>query len=568
MKSVKEIELFPKPGKKYWKNCQREWREEFIYFLLVDRFHDSAARNPLAFAERHSGFGSVEQLVKSCGGTLKGITEHLEYIKNLGCTALWLSPVFENNTDVYHGYAIQNYLDVDKRWGTKEDLEALVDAAHELDMRVFLDIVLDHSGDNWFYPDGNDYFYFEGERFPFGGWRYEDRPLPVELRNPELYNRQGQIRNFDAYPETRDGDFCNLKAFRSDNSPEAEYVNDLLINIHCYWIRETDIDGFRLDAVKHMDEIFISRFCSAVREYAYSLGKKNFFFFGELIGPDEISTNYFGPKTAVSFNDKNVYYGLDSVLDFPLYGVLSEVIKGVASPERLIERYSALQRNALSRGEYGEFLVTFVDNHDQVGEDFKHRFGYGAAPEQIIAAVGFLLCAIGMPCIYYGTEQGLDGHGEGDWTIRECMFDPGDRKTNVHNPHSLIYRSIAAIARVRQNSPELKFGRMFIREISADGQHFHLPECEKCTLAFSRILFNDEILVVYNSSVTESKEEYVLIDFELNENKAAMECLYGGLGAIPIKGHNEPSRKMRYVKLVLQPMQFVILKASVPVISD
>src|SRR5690606_18983150 len=138
---------------------------------------------------------------------------HLDYIKNLGCTALWLSPVFENNPHSYHGYAIQNYLEVDKRWGTKDDLETLVDAAHERDMRVFLDIVLDHSGDNWFYAEGNDYFYFQGERFPFGGWRSKNRPLPVELRNPELYNRQGQIRNFDTYPEARDGDFCNLKAF-------------------------------------------------------------------------------------------------------------------------------------------------------------------------------------------------------------------------------------------------------------------------------------------------------------------------------------------------------------------
>ena len=131
MKSIKDISLSPKPGKQYWKNCHREWREEFIYFLLVDRFHDNAQRKPPAYAERHSGFGTKEQLVKSCGGTLRGITHHLDYIKNLGCTALWLSPVFENNPHSYHGYAIQNYLEVDKRWGTKEDLEALVDAAHD-----------------------------------------------------------------------------------------------------------------------------------------------------------------------------------------------------------------------------------------------------------------------------------------------------------------------------------------------------------------------------------------------------------------------------------------------------
>ena len=99
MKSIKDIDLSPKPGKQYWINCHREWREEFIYFLLVDRFHDSAQRSSPTFAHRHSGFGDKEQLVKSCGGTLQGITQHLDYIRNLGCTALWLSPVLENNPE-------------------------------------------------------------------------------------------------------------------------------------------------------------------------------------------------------------------------------------------------------------------------------------------------------------------------------------------------------------------------------------------------------------------------------------------------------------------------------------
>lgn len=560
MMSIKELELTPKPGKRYWKNCHREWREEFIYFLLVDRFHDNAPRSPLSFSERHSGFGTKGQLLESCGGTLRGIREHLDYIEGLGCTALWISPVFENNPASYHGYAIQNYLDVDKRWGTNADLETLVDAAHERDIRVFLDIVLHHSGDNWAYPNNDDYQYFRGQQFPFGAWRSDDRPLPLELRNPELYNRKGQIRQFDDYPETQDGDFCNLKAFRNDDSPEAEYVRYLLVDLHCYWIREFDLDGFRFDAVKHIGVETISRFCSEVREYAYSLGKKNFFLFGELIGSDEISTTYISPQASVSINDKNVYYGLNSVLDFPLFSTLPAVIKGFASPERLIERYAALQRNALNRGEYGEFLVTFVDNHDQVGIEPKHRFGTDASPEQIIAAIGFLLCAIGTPCIYYGTEQGLDGSGDGDWAVRECLFNPDDKKTNLLNPNSRIYQSIAALAAIRKSNPVLKFGRMFIRQISGKGHRFHLPECEECTLAFSRILFKDEILVVFNSSVSHRKEEHVLIDFELNENRTVMDCLYGGLANVPIMGHDEPGRNLRYVELTLEPMQFVILQ--------
>ncbi len=154
--SITEIDLVPIAGKAYW-NTVREWREEFIYFLLIDRFHDDRNRAPVptsARADRADKADSPqmparlgEQLSKFCGGTLRGIFNHLDYIKNLGCTALWLSPIFENNgapnpdSGNYHGYAIQNYLGIDPRFGTKQDLIDLVEAAHSRDMRVFLDVV-------------------------------------------------------------------------------------------------------------------------------------------------------------------------------------------------------------------------------------------------------------------------------------------------------------------------------------------------------------------------------------------------------------------------------------------
>lgn len=559
MKSIKDIDLSPKPGKNYWVNCHREWREEFIYFLLVDRFHDSNKRHTVEFDTRHYGFGDSEQLTKQCGGTIRGILSNLDYIKNLGCTAIWLSPVFKNNPEAYHGYAIENYLEIDERFGTKCDLEDLVEMAHRLDIRVFLDIVLHHSGDNWNYPGGKDYYYYQGMEFPFGKWRYENRPEPIELRNPSLYGRKGQIRNFDDYPETREGDFFNLKAFKNDGSPEAISVQKILTAIHCYWIRELDIDGFRLDAVKHMGEAAISRFSSYVREYAYSLGKRNFFLFGELVGADAMANHYIGPKTLTP-SDHNIYYGLNSVLDFQLYFVLEGVIKGKDSPGKLLDRYEALQKNALNRGESGEFLVTFLDNHDQVGEDFKHRFGYDAEPEQVIAGVAFLLCALGTPCIYYGTEQGLNGCGKGDRYVRECTFNPNDKNTNVLNQQSSIYKAISFIAKFRQESNVLRFGRMFMREISTDGIHFKLPDCEKCTLAFSRILYDQEVLFVYNSSAGDVKQECVLVDCQLNKARKWMKPVYGCSSNIAIQHSEDPANPVCYIHLYLRPMQLMILK--------
>ena len=554
MQSVHEIDLTPKVGKHYWKNCHREWREEFIYFLLVDRFHDDHTRISVETQIRHSGFGQPDQLQKICGGTLNGIINHLDYIHDLGCTALWLSPVFQNNPESYHGYSIENYLEVDKRFGTKEELEELVDKAHALDMRVFLDIILHHSGNNWFYPNGLQYYYYQGTEFPFAGWRYDNRPIPKELRNPNLYNRKGSIRNYDNYPETGDGDFMELKAFRTDDSPEALYVQDMLVQIHCYWMREVDIDGFRLDAVKHMGELAISRFCSHIREYAYKLGKRNFFFFGELVGSEDLYNKYIGPNTSTSIDHKTIYYGLNSVLDFPLYHVLPDVIKGLASPEKLIDRYESLRKSASNRGEYGEFLVTFLDNHDQVGQSTKHRFGNGALPGQIIGGVSFLLCALGTPCIYYGTEQGFDGSAEGDWGVREAMFSLDDTSRNVLDKSSTIYNGISKVAQFRKESACLKFGRMYICKVSTDGIYFHFPNCKECLLAFSRVLYDEEMIMAYNISSTETREEYVTVG---KKRKGDFKFIHGDTGKIVVE--TDADETNHFIRLKLKPMQFVML---------
>jgi glycosidase len=563
LNSINELDLSPKPGKKYWKRFQREWREEFIYFLLIDRFHDDLQRSSVKPDGQQKGFGNKNELKVTCGGTLRGIINHLDYIKDLGCTSLWLSPVFENELTSYHGYAIQNYLSVDRRFGTKEDLEELVDAAHKMDMRVFLDIVLHHAADLWSYPDDREYYYYDGAIFPFGNWRSKDRPVPVELRNPDLFWRKGQIRNFDAYPETRNGDFGTLKAFKNDDSPEALYVQEILTKIHCYWIRETDIDGFRLDAVKHMGEETISRFCSYVREYAYSLGKHNFFLFGELVGPDQMYNQYIGPKTSTLVDDKSIYYGLNSVLDFPLYYVLADVIKGKSTPEKLIDRYESLRVNALQRGEFGEFLVTFIDNHDQIAQTYKQRFGFQATENQIIAGIGFLLCALGAPCIYYGTEQGFNGSGDGDWAVRETMFSLKDKDQNALNKNNTVYKEIAKLAALRKENAPLKFGRMYMRKYSKDGKNFCMPTSEGCLIAFSRILYDEEIVVVFNSSLTLDDDEYIEVDHHINPEGRAFNSIYGP----PEQTHVLKSEldQLHFIRVKLAPTQFAVLSNNASV---
>ncbi|HLG77859.1 MAG TPA: alpha-amylase family glycosyl hydrolase [Ktedonobacteraceae bacterium] len=557
--TVAELDLTPIPGKIYW-NSVREWREEFIYFLLVDRFHDDRKRTPVQTSSRSLSQGTPEQLSTFCGGTLCGIVDHLDYIKNLGCTALWLSPIFENNAGSgnYHGYSIQNYLDIDPRFGTKQDLVDLVQAAHDRNMRVFLDVVINHSGDNWSYPGDYPYYYADGQQFPLGSWRKDDRPVPLELRDSQCYHRKGQIRNWDAYPEFQEGDFFALKDYYNDDDPVGDHVLDILIKAHCYWIREADIDGFRMDAAKHIGALAVSRFCQGVREYASSLDKHDFFLFGELIANDGVIDRYIGPNTSTTIDDKTVYFGLSSVLDFPLYWVLPSVIKGFGSPADLRQRYDALKDHALSRGELGRYFVTFLDNHDQVGQDYKRRFAADAPDAQVIAGIGYILCALGAACIYYGTEQGFAGQGPGDAYIREPLFDLQDQQRTYHNPDCTIYQEIAKIAHISQSNQALRFGRMYFRQVSGDGGTFDFPQSQPCTLAFARVLAYEEVLVAYNTSSTESRRDYVIVDSTLHKPGDTLTFLYGQGQPVIVQKH--PDNSSLFVQLELAPMQFVILQ--------
>jgi len=228
--SIREIDLAPISGKSYFE-AFREWREEFIYFLLVDRFHDGESRAPVRQAARAPGIATPDDFY---GGKIKGITRNLDYIAGLGCTAIWLSPVFGNNPGAYHGYNINNYLDVDPHFGTKQDLIDLVEAAHRRDppMRVVLDVVINHSGDDWAYPGDFPYGYFEDRQFPLGFWRQDDRPIPVELRNDSLYHRRGAISSpggYDTYPENQHGDIATLKDYANDDDARLLYGQEVLV---------------------------------------------------------------------------------------------------------------------------------------------------------------------------------------------------------------------------------------------------------------------------------------------------------------------------------------------------
>jgi alpha-amylase len=207
----------------------------------------------------------------------------------------------------------------------------------------------------------------------------------------------------------------------------------------------------------------------------------------------------------------------------------------------------------LNRGEIGRYLVTFVDNHDAFWQS--GRIAWQAPDEQVIAAVGYLLCSLGTACIYYGTEQGFEGHG-GDNQMREAMFNTATPGVNLLNSDCQIYQEIAKIAAVMRAKQPLRFGRMYFRQISGDGVHFGYPFGTTYTLAFSRLLYGQEILVAYNVS-SSPRTDRVVVDAVIHQPGDTMRFLYGDNGTVQVdQGPNGTC----YVQLTLQGHQFVILE--------
>ncbi len=568
IQSVKKLEfktkakVFPSP---------RDWRDQVIYFLLVDRF-DNNKRNVPAYKPDTANRGrDPEQGGLFQGGNLKGTTRRLDYIKELGCTAVWLSPIFKNRQekdDSYHGYGIQDFLEVDSRFGTVADLQELVKEAHARGMYVIIDIILNHTGDNWAYRGGYPYYYWKDAPAPFdfGFWREadpapgfqeDDAVWPEELQNVDFYKRRGQIKNWWDQEEAVNGDFLSLKELNTKRSD----VLDTLIRVYKYWIGTTNIDGFRIDTVKHMEDTATAIFCNAVREYAKKIGKDNFFIFGEIVGDDMTLQRYIGRNTRFE-NTNERFPSLDAALDFPLYFILEETIKGFLDPSGLRDRYERFKTMYSDHGEAGRYFVTFVDNHDQMSRPYRRFMHNDPYPRQAVLAIGYLLTSQGVPCIYYGTEQGFDGGGNNDSYVRECMFGGNwgaFDTTGVHffNNKNLIYKGIQDIAAIRAQEPALRYGRQYFREISEDGSRFAFPDRGRCTIAFSRILDTDEVLVVINLD-SSPRNDFITVDYNLTPSGSEIvDLLNGGGPAVVSELHGRA-----FVRVNLEGHGMAILKRS------
>jgi glycosidase len=545
-----------------------DWRDQTLYFLLPDRFSDGGeASRPLYNPAEPDRYRTPDQRAwmdagkRFQGGTLRGITSKLDYLKDLGVTALWIGPIWRQRPDLqtYHGYGIQNFLDVDPRFGTRRDLRDLVDAAHQRGLYVLLDIIYNHTGNNWFYDrDGqpwNTVPYRYEPRYDVHSWRgadgkptrelhsVDDGVWPREFQNLDWYTRAGQIQRWDAaswedplHPdvEFRRGDFFDLK----DLDLERGDVLSAICKVYQYWIALSDCDGFRIDTVKHIPWNASQEFCSQIHEYAESIGKDNFWLLGEVTGGEFMAKSY------LEVFGRNI----DAVLDIgEPRRLLTDMVKGFSPPAAFFELFSP--HDVLgSHRDTGRYHVSILDDHDMVGGS-KRRFAAGsqiaARDEQVAHAVGTMLTTLGVPCIYYGTEQAFDGsqdrHDYGiephlsfeDRYVREAMFGAtfGAFNTSgchMFNPDHPTYRRIRAITRVRDRRDNiglaLRRGRQFLREIATEGD-FRLPTGGE-VVGWSRLMFQQDVLTALNTNGAESRSAYITVDHTLHAPGDRMVFMY------------------------------------------
>jgi len=566
------------------------WEDQVLYFLMLDRFSNGKERG---YLDNHGQFvqdgeippyqpGDYENAIQTetgaarwreagahwVGGSLKGLTSKIGYLERLGVTAIWVSPIFKQVSfqDTYHGYGIQNFIDVDPHFGTREDLREMVLTAHEHGIYVILDVILNHSGDVFSYnPDrywtqgpGTGQWYLDPRwdnglyqvagfhdptgqpNLPFNLDELHDHPeawpdgavWPVEFQAPAAYTTKGRINNWDYDPEFREGDFFDLKDIHMGSGSVDDYQPSptlwSLCQVYKYWIAYADIDGFRVDTVKHMDPGATRLFSSVIHEFTQRIGKENFYLIGEITG------GRVRAFTTLDITGLDAALGIDDIPDR-----LEYMVKGFRNPSE----YFDLFRNSLlvhkeSHIWFRNKVVTLFDDHDQVRKgNHKARFCAGdpAWQKLLLNVLALNATTLGIPCVYYGSEQGFDGSGDNDRYIREAMFG-GEfgafrtRDRHFFNENSSAYVEFAKIMAIRKQKIALRRGRQYLREISGDGQNYGLPvllgDRMRSVVPWTRSFDDEELLLAINTDPDNSRSAWIDLDANNYPAGKRLKCLY------------------------------------------
>ena len=468
--------------------------DENFYFVMADRFENGSTENDLGGLpadKMTSGYDPTDRAFYH-GGDLRGITSRLDYIRGLGTTSVWLTPSFKNRavqpadrSAGYHGYWITDFTQIDPHLGTNEDLRTLVREARSRGMKVYFDIITNHTADV-IAPDGEARKpYVTKDQEPYrtaAGAPFDDRDFagredfpeldpatsfpytpvipegsvrkfPEWLNDPTLYHNRGDTTFVGE--DSLYGDFFGL----DDLFTEHPRVVRGMIDIYKTWIKDFGIDGFRIDTMKHVNDEFWQQFGPEVLEFARAQGKSEFFMFGEVFDTTKSFTSHFTTRDR-----------MQAVLDFPFQAAAQDFAANSGTTDRLAEFftdddwYTDADSNAYQ-------LPTFLGNHDmgRIGR-FIQVANAGASDAELLArdrlAHELMYFSRGNPVIYYGDEQGFTGDG-GDQLARQDMFpsrvaeyndddligtDATTAESNFDRSHPL-YRAIGQLARLTREHP-------------------------------------------------------------------------------------------------------------------
>ena len=494
-------------------------QDEVIYFVLPDRFENgdpSNDRGGLSGDRLATGFDPTSKGFYN-GGDIKGLIKRLDYIQGLGATAVWVAPIFKNKpvqgpkgqeSSGYHGYWITDFTSVDPHFGTNADFKALVDAAHARGLKVYMDIVVNHTADVIQYRDcpkgcpyrsRADYPYvrqggptgrpinpgFLGDQVQSeANFAHLTNPnyayqvyvpeaerhvkAPAWLNDPIYYHNRGN--STFAGESSIMGDFMGL----DDLMTEHPRVVRGFIDIFGSWIGRFGIDGFRIDTERHVNPEFWRAFVPAMIKRARERGIPNFTIFGEVSSP-VIDVAQQAEHTRTD--------GIPLVLDFSFRAAVLQALAGQGGSDGLDLLFKG---DPLYQGGAPATLAmpTFISNHD-LGR-FAHFVRIAlpkASDEEVLKRVtlahAILFGLRGVPVIYSGDEQGFAGKGD-DRAAREDMFASqvpsynatrlvGTDATNAQpsfNPQHPLYRAIATLAALRRDHVALRRGRQMVRAAS------------------------------------------------------------------------------------------------------
>lgn len=433
-----------------------EWQDQIIYMMLIDRFDDGNPDNNDQGAGEYDRFSGAH----FTGGDLQGITNRLDYLRDLGATAIWLTPPVYNQwwskeyeAAGWHGYWAMHFEEVDPHFGTLDDYRRLSHEMHCRDMYLIQDIVVNHVG-NFYDYDGeydpsdtakNFFLIEEGHPTQAAPTQYPFNMvnrLDPEHAAADIYHWTPPIQDYaDRHQELNYG-----LGTISDINTENPLVIETFKDSYEFWIREVGVDAFRIDTVMMVPVEFFKSFLhdeNGIYARAKALGKEHFLTFGEVVAPPKPFEDAAEAKVA-SYLGTEDDPALNSMLGYPLYFTLKEVMSASRPTAELAYRLDTFMR--AYRDPY--VIPTFVDNHDTP------RFLSGGNEASFKQALAVMMTIPGIPILLQGTEQGLP-------ETRQTMFGPGyGSPQDNFNPESNYYKYVQEVSRLRTSNKVFTRGSM------------------------------------------------------------------------------------------------------------